>query len=288
MKSLYVRDRDDPEQLWMSTLTVHRSFNTIADRGFISEPIYREPMWFRLDQLMYLSLLNEVNSGIMFILHPPLSVIKKRWEEIGDDPWDYVHQAWKRYEQLRTGKLEVTTKDLYQVNLKSLLPSGTHWFTYPVLPQGVVRVMREEYARALKVRIEYRNRWCGVGSLTPDVLFLTDRVNPKVSRDPKKGPLTPSGDNSIGAYFMRMLFHSGLKNVHVHNAYTPKGTEYPEMFSFLEPRVVVGMGQEAIRYIQKHRPDAKIVEFYHPQYLRRFKAHEEKFWGGMLYDTVNK
>lgn len=284
-KPLYIRGIEDPDKLWFSSVAALELAkpSIVLDRCWISECVYKARPRFRLDQMVYLALLMERRYGYLVVLLPPtLRMLVSRGAKMTDRPEgsDFtLEEVCYRYKLLRDRKLWAKTTDGYRVRVDQFLPRHTEFVCKP-FKEGFLDYSRQKATQRSKYK------WKGAGSLEPTVLLLADRVNLK--RDAL--PLVPVDPSCCGAYMMRVIWEAklDLTRVHVHNAFTPGGEHYPGLVDLLQPKVLIALGDNAhdASWRLYKRRGTKVGKLPHPQWMRRFGAHEEKYWGGELHDTV--
>lgn len=128
----------------------------------------------------------------------------------------------------------------------------------------------------------------GWGSLSPRVLLVAERVNPKRVAQfsfPFQGR-RPVGS---GPYLYDLLARAGLtpKDVHLVNAYGRHGEPLTEeLVRYLRPISVVALGKVALARLRElgFQP----ASFPHPQVLRRFHFHERAPWVARLNEAVEE
>jgi len=178
---------------------------------------------------------------------------------------------YKRYKALLNKRLRVTTSDNYTVYL------------HKYLGRGILVDKKKLYTS---------KRLYGVGTLEPEVLFLADKVNPRVSKKMSVPPLVPVDRTSTGSFFLNMIHHSGIDigKIHVHNSMTPSGKYYSKhLVGILKPKIIIAMGDVAHEAARVHfKCKAKVGKIPHPAKLNRFEANTEKYYGRELENVIKE
>lgn len=251
--------QDDPTFGYSEVLEAETS-PCIFDRFFYGElpysivkkrPRYMDSLAFRILQLQLESFPHRV-----IYLRPKREVISKRYEELGDNyvSWADINTLYDEYDMM----FEQVFNKVVTYDPDIHAPDSLD----PHIDQALDS---REWDR---VR-DWRNvgQWPGIGTLRPRYLFVGERLNANAAHQ-------VTFWSTSGKYLFDCLdqAHIDMRHCHFTNAIDGNRMIDKGLICFLNPRVVVALGDAAWSHIQKMSLPTrmKLAKLPHPAYSRRF------------------